>query len=319
MTIEGPLSPTPPEESSKSGKSRPIEPDINSLRRHILGKDYTEKSSIEAEPRPGLVAKYSLFREKFQPKADVIYHPCGANDVSPSAAFPESRVIYVDIDDESVDALKKGGFEAHTASALEFDPGKVDILIMLNPQISPDVPSSYVIKNGFVLSNNYHDTANSLYQNKQYQFRGLIRKTSKEEGLILDTENLEDCWEEVETEEEFKNAPFSFGVINYNMAAQVVEVVTGKKENVLAEYKKIIADARKKEQQENARILKEHPELANTLNDPDKTDVFLLNHRGKTFALSTRLPRKKGVVDDIFIFQKIKPDVEISETSDPTQ
>ena len=238
MTIEGPPSPTPPEESSKSGKSRPIEPDINSLSKHILGEAYKpspEKSSIEAEPRPDLVAKYSLFREKFQPKADVIYHPCGANDVSPSAAFPESRVIYVDIDDESVDALKKGGFEAHAASALEFDPGKVDILIMLNPQISPDVPSSYVIKNGFVLSNDYHGTASSLHQNKQYQFLGVVIE-SKGRELVLDTENLEDYWKEVETEEEFRNAPFGWGAVDYETAVEVVEAVTGKKEKIQQDY-----------------------------------------------------------------------------------
>ncbi len=210
-----------------------------------IPKPENEPKSVEAEPHPDLVAKYSLFRENFKPKADVVYHPCGANDVSPSVVFPDSKVIYVDVDQKSVEALQKGGFEAHAASALEFDPGKVDILIMLNPQITPDIPASHVIENGFVLSNDYHGTATTLHRNEQYQIRAMIR-VSKDGELILDAENLEDCWKEIDTEEEFKNAPFNWGAANYQMAAPIVEIVTGKKENVLAEYKKIITVAREK-------------------------------------------------------------------------
>lgn len=265
----------------------------------------TEPKSIEAEPRPDLVAKYSLFREKLKPKADVVYHPCGANDVSPSVAFPDSRVVYVDIDEKSVEALKTGGFEAHTASALEFDPGEVDVLIMLNPQIPPDVPASHVVENGFVLSNDYHQTASVLHRNDQYQIRATIR-VSKGGELILDTENLEDYWKEIDTEEEFQNAPFDYGAASYQMAVSVVEAVTGKRENVLTEYKKIIATAREKHRQVIAQMLQEHPEWAefsDVLNKEE--DALMYNHEGKQFVLQTTLPRKKGTVDDIFVFQKV--------------
>jgi hypothetical protein len=263
-----------------------------------------EPKSAEAEPHPDLVAKYSLFRENLKPKADVVYHPCGANDVSPSVAFPDSRVVYVDIDKKSVEALKEGGFEAHTVSALEFDPGKVDILIMLNPQIPPDVPASHVVENGFVLSNDYHGTASTLQRNDQYQIRAMVR-VSKEGELIIDTENLEDYWKEIDTEEEFQNAPLDWAAANYQMAVPVVEAVTGKKENVLAEYKKIIATARGEQRQKNAQMLKEHPEMADFIGDADQEDVLMFNHEGRQFILATTLPRKKGTVDDIFVFQKI--------------
>lgn len=264
----------------------------------------TEPKSVEAEPRPDLVAKYSLFREKLKPKADVVYHPCGANDVSPSVAFPDSRVVYVDIDKKSVEALKKGGFEAHAASALDFDPGEVDVLIMLNPQIPPDVPASHVVENGFVLSNDYHGTASALHRNDQYQIRAMVR-VSKGGELILDTKNLEDYWREIDTEEEFQNAPFDWGAANYAMAVPVVEAVTGKRENVLAEYKRIIATAREELRQKNAQTLQEHPEWAEFFGDPDKEDVLMYNHGGRQFVLATTLPRKKGTVDDIFVFQKV--------------
>jgi hypothetical protein len=34
---------------------------------------------------------------------------------------------------------------AHIASALEFDPGNVNVLIMLNPSISENKPSQYLV------------------------------------------------------------------------------------------------------------------------------------------------------------------------------
>jgi len=274
-------------------------------------KPEEESKAIEAEPRPDLVAKYSLFREELNPKDDVVYHPCGANDVSPSFAFPDSRVIYVDIDKKSVEALKRGGFEARVASALEYDPGDVDILIMLNPSISPDIPSSHVVENGFILSNDYLGTASSLHKNNQFQLRAMIREAKNGE-LIADTESLEDYWKEIDTEEEFKNAPFDWGAANYEMAVPVVEAITGKKENVLTEYKKIIAMAREGQRKKNAQLLAEHPELAESMEDPDKEDVLIFDHEGRQFAVATTLPKKKGTVDDIFVFQKRKP-AEITE------
>lgn len=272
----------------------------------------SEPKPIEAEPSPDLVAKYSLFRKELNPKCDVVYHPCGAKDVSSSVAFPDSRVIYVDIDEKAIEALKRGGFEAHAASALEFNPGDVDILIMLNPEISPDVPGPHVVEGGYVLCNDYHATASSLRQNDQYELRAMIRKSPSQE-LMFDTENLDDYWREVDTEEEFRNAPFDWGTVNYAMAAQVVEAVTGKRENILAEYKKIIEMAREQRRQEIAKTLAEHPELADFIRDPDQEDVLVFNYGGKQLVLSTKLPRKKGTVDDIFVFQK-KKTVEIPES-----
>lgn len=260
-----------------------------------------------------MVAKYSLFRERFKPEAHIVYHPCSANDVSPSFAFADSRVIYVDIDDKYVKALEKGGFEAHAASALEFDPGNVDILIILNPTIPPDVPSSHVVENGFVLCNDYHGTASSLRRNEQYQLCAIVR-VSKGSELMLDTENLEDYWKEIDTEEEFQSAPFDWGAATYAMAVSVVEAITGKKENILAEYKKIIAMAREEQRKQNAQMLAEDPEFAEFMGDPDKEDVLMLNHKGRQFVLVTTLPRKKGTVDDIFIFRKVKLNPQVSES-----
>ena len=251
--------------------------------------DSPEKAakSIEAELRPDLVARYSLFRDTLNPKSDVVYHPCGANDVSPSAVFPSSRVIYADIDNESMDALRKKGYEAHTASALEFNPGNVNILFLLNPAIDPSVPATYVTPDGYIVTNDYHGTASTLAQDSQYALRALVRESDKGE-LYFDTENLEDYVKEIDSEEEFQNAPFDFGAVHYLTASNVVEAITGKKENILAEYKRILQMAR---------------EQTGEVDDED--DPLIFQHNGRTFVLEAKLPKKKGTVDDTFVFQKL--------------
>lgn len=159
----------------------------------VRDSEFDTPKPFEFVSNPEWVQGYKLFQEKFNPKSDVVYYPCSGSDSSPSLGFPSSRVIYVDMfSDEEVKRQREAGFECHGASALEFNPGDVDILIMQNPTISPDVPSSYVVKDGFILCNNYHSTATLLHQNPQYKFEGVIRKG--QEGLIFDTDKLDDVF-----------------------------------------------------------------------------------------------------------------------------
>lgn len=263
-----------------------------------LGRSRRERKPIESETKPELVAAYLLFRQKLNPKAEVVYNPCCANDASPSVVFPDSRVVYVDKDTKSVEALKGSGFEAHAASALDFNPGAVDILIMINPQISPDVPSSFVVLGGFVVCNNYHGTAVSISNNEQFKLQALIAKDS-DKKLIYDNENLDDCWKRVDSDEELK------GFSNFWFQAQsVVEEVTGKRDNIVAEYKKIIEAAKEQDRETNAQLISKNPAYAEFLEDTDEKEFLFYNYGGKKFQLTAKLPRKKGRIDDIFIFQR---------------
>lgn len=268
-----------------------------------------EEPPAPAEPDPNLVAKYVLFKETVQPKADLVYHPSCGHDVSPSFAFPDSRVVYADIDEKSIMAIKQAGFEAHCVSALEYDPGQVDILIMLNPAIPPTVPASHLAEGGFVLCNNYHDTASSLKNDDQFEFCAII-KPGSDEKIIYDTEDLDDCWREVETDEEFKKAPFTWGGASYLFAAPVVKAVTGKEENVFTEYKKILERAIAENEQKYAKLIADQPELESVLADEEDNDVIFFDFNGRQFVLPTTLPMKKGVVDDIFVFRKKGSEVE---------
>lgn len=258
-----------------------------------------EAKELKATPHEDLVAKYRVFREATGAKPAVVYHPCGAVDSSPSVAFPDSRVIYAEIDEKAVKALQEAGLEAHHASALEFNPGNVDTLILLNPTIPPDFPSQFVVPGGYVVSNDYHGTATSLKGNEEYELQGIIRPT-KDRGLIMDRDNPEDYWREVETEEEWENAPFSWGgAANYASAAQVVELMTGKRENIMEEYRRIVEMARK-----------------DGLAVDD--DTFIYNYEGRSLVLSFKLPSRKGTVDDLFVFQK-RQNEEATDTPSPEE
>ncbi len=222
----------------------------------IAGPSVPERPRSESKPEASreLVKKYTLFRETIHPKEDVVYYPSCSLDVSPSMAFPKSRVIYVDISVEAIKKLRAAGYEAYRASATEelsdppiaaYSPQQpVDVLILLNPVINPEVPIKTIPPGGHVLCNDYHRTASEVRKNKNFSLIGMIRRNPQTKELFFDREQLEDYWKEVDTEEEFKHAPFSFSVVYYKIAADIVRKVTGKTDNVLVEYKRLIALAK---------------------------------------------------------------------------
>lgn len=282
MVQEGPNDLSNPEHRSRM---------LANLRRSFNSPE----SKAEATSSPDRVSKFLLFKQQLHPKNGVVYYPCSSTDMSPSVAFPEGRVLYADIDPNAVDALKEKGCDAQATSAFEFNPGNVDVLIMLNPTISPDVPASYVVDKGFVLCNNYHQTATILHENDDYQLLGVLRKHKG--NTFFDTEDLGDFWEKVETDGEFKNHPF------YASATKLVEAVTGKKENVLEECKKLIEIERERDREEYARIVAGDPESAGILEDPEKKELFMIDYQGRAYAL--KIPKKKGYdTEDIYVFQK---------------
>jgi len=264
--------------------------------------DMQETSERKIETSEGLVESFSVFRQSFHPKAGVIYYPCCSTDASISSVFPESRIIYLDVDKVAVDTLKKTGYEAYAESALDFVPDKpVDILLMLNPSIRPDKPLESVAVGGYVICNDYHSTATELRNNPGLKLRGLVRNVGG--NKILDADSPEDYWKEIDSEEEFRNAPFSFGSVHYKSAAAMVKRLAGKEENVLEEYKKIIAAGREESRKERERFIRENPEAADLISFDE--DTILVNREGSQLLIDARLPRKKGTVDDLFVFQKI--------------
>lgn len=152
------------------------------------------KAELSEEPKfeAPLVEHLSLFKDAFHPKSDVIYYPCSNLDLSVQEVFPDSKVMYVDINYEVFESLKDKGLEAYHASALEFDPGDVDILFLSNPQIDPDMPVSHVVKGGYVVCGNYQGTLSlKLARDENFQLVGVIEKDEMGKCSVT-TEDLQD-------------------------------------------------------------------------------------------------------------------------------
>ena len=157
-----------------------------------------------------LLPKICLVKEALKPVAEVIYYPCCATDVTLSTAFPDSRVIYLDRDEDCVTLLQHHGFESVVGDARTFVPDQApDIVMIMNPTIAMTHAASLVKIGGYVLCNNYHGTASQLRTESMFQHVGSVR--GRNDTMVFDTEELENYWKQVETEEEFRsNALFEF-------------------------------------------------------------------------------------------------------------
>ena len=99
------------------------------------------------------VNQSSFLCDRFSIQPQVIYYPCSGTDISPTVAFPRVRVIFADLNEASMAALREKGFEAHTASALDFDPKLFDLLVLMNPQVPSAPLASRLSKGGHVICN----------------------------------------------------------------------------------------------------------------------------------------------------------------------
>src|SRR5690348_16016919 len=96
----------------------------------------------ETEPAvdQSFVDAFKLFQERFHPQVAVIYYPCSSVDMSPTVAFQTSQqqppsVIYADRDEQAMKVLQENEQHALPVDVLDFNPGRVDLLLLFNPMI----------------------------------------------------------------------------------------------------------------------------------------------------------------------------------------
>jgi hypothetical protein len=248
--------------------------------------DNHERSLSEVRGHDDLISMYSLFKERFGFNPKVVYHPCGAYDVSPSIVFPESTVVYAEKDKQAVEALQEKGFNALCVDVMEFDPGLVDLLILLNPEIEPDIPASFVQNDGFVLCNNYHETADKIKNLQGFEVVGVIQRT--DDGSILDTEYLDKYWEEVDDIDEFKKARTGFTFDDYNTVSRLVTERFGNEDDLFNRYRQIINE-----------------KLQEMKVQGDDSQMLSFGTRERPVFVLGKIPMKKGGSNDMFIFKKI--------------
>lgn len=186
-----------------------------------------------------------------------------------------------------MNALREAGFDAQTADATKFDPGPVDVLIMLNPAINPDVPASRVKPGGYALANDYHGTATKLLKNSTFELVGIIHNRTANGAAVLDTEDPQDYWMPAETDEAFRAST------GYRGIGYMTQEFTGTTEPSLEQYRDAIIEAVEKP-------------------GAYEMDGYIWYERG-TRMVPCGLPPKKGHMDDFFVFRKATPESDGSD------
>ncbi len=252
-----------------------------------------QQISFRPETKKELAEQLQLFKTTLHPEARVIYYPSCNLDTTVSSIFPDARIIYVDLDKKIVDVLKEHNFEAMEADATQYSPDEQpDIVLLLNPVINPEKPASTVKENGYVICNNYHNTANNMHQNDEFELVGVV-PPYKERSTALDTQQLEDYFNSIETDEEFKKVSQEGGNITYERAFDAIKQygdgdaaanIEAGLSSVMAEYKNLLKKF------EN--YISPHRRIA-YIQEPSRTVI-----------LETTFPMKKGGFTDLFIFRK---------------
>lgn len=149
------------------------------------------------------LAGVNAFVQEFQPRTDIVYYPGSNTHIGPSKVdgFKDSRVIYADSEYMPVKALQEAGYEAHFVDAEEYNPGKVDILILLN--FWAEKPPTLVKPGGYVICNNWWGAAARLYADNNFELVGALVDSEGEEARLV-REDVDQYMTPVQSEEEWR-------------------------------------------------------------------------------------------------------------------
>jgi len=122
------------------------------------------------------VAQYRAVADHFDLAPSIVYHPGSGHDVSPSMAFPESRVVYVDVDVAAMNDLTGAGYEAVGADATghELTTG-ADVIVFRNAGLVEEaVVNANLRPGGWVLANDHLESARHLKRVDSLELVGAV-------------------------------------------------------------------------------------------------------------------------------------------------
>ncbi|MFC4990454.1 hypothetical protein [Saliphagus infecundisoli] len=122
------------------------------------------------------IAQYRAVANRFGIDADVVYHPGSGHGVSPSVAFPETDVTYVDVDVAAMDDLAAAGYAARWADATTYTVGGgADVIILRNAGL---VEEAIVERNlragGWVFANDHLESARHVAGMGRIELLGVV-------------------------------------------------------------------------------------------------------------------------------------------------
>lgn len=122
------------------------------------------------------VAQYRAVAERLGLSPDVVYHPGSGHDVSPSRAFPESRVVYVDVDVAAMTELRRAGYEAVGTDAAVYELANgADLIVFRNAGLFEEaIVEANLRPGGWVLANDHLESARHLSRLESLELVGVV-------------------------------------------------------------------------------------------------------------------------------------------------
>lgn len=122
------------------------------------------------------IAQYWAVSDHFDLSPDLVYHPGSGHDVSLSEAFPETRVLYADIDEAAMADLNRAGYEAVGADATAYElTEKADVIVFRNAGLVEEAIVEVNLRTGgWVLANNHLASAEHLAELDSLELIGLV-------------------------------------------------------------------------------------------------------------------------------------------------
>ena len=135
------------------------------------------------------IQAFDTFFKAFKPTLNTIYYPGSNTDISPSetTSFKGSRVIYVDTDEKAIQTLKGKQYEAYLGNAENFNPGEVNLLLLLN--FYDEKPLKYVVEKGYIMCNDHWTgTLRKILGKNDFELAGVF--TDENQELKVDEKTL---------------------------------------------------------------------------------------------------------------------------------
>jgi|GEM_PF-1619890 hypothetical protein len=138
------------------------------------------------------VTQYVAFADRFDVSPDVVYYPGSGHDVSLSEAFPESRVIYADVDEAAMSDLDRAGYEAVGTDAAAYELGEeADVILFRNAGLMEEpIVETNLRAGGWVLANDHLESARHLARMDSLELVGVVPDTWTGDFPTVNTEDL---------------------------------------------------------------------------------------------------------------------------------
>lgn len=122
------------------------------------------------------VVQYRAVVDQFDLSPEVVYHPGSGHDVSLSWAFPESRVVHVDVDEAAMTDLKRAGYEAIGADAISYELASgTDTIVFRNAGLLEEAIVEVNLQpGGWVFANDHLESVQHLSRIESLTLVGVV-------------------------------------------------------------------------------------------------------------------------------------------------